>query len=283
MGAFRIGGSVGIGGTNRPADIRVVQQAINANLRSLTPLRPLVVDGSLGRVPATSLTVGAIMEFQRRVIRMAMPDGRVDPNGGTLRQLNKGASVARSGGAAEVTYSDKVPQGRRIASDYAKGVIKLALLRASMPRAVITSTLRTPDEQAAIMYKNAQKNLAAQFRLYGRAGDQVLRVYKENASKPRAQVVALMEQKIKELLRQGTRTSKHCIAESDYKALNVIDIGLNSTRAACGAAMNAAGFTKALADLRREGYIDKFIDETNKSNQCWHIEVRPGKKPLTAG
>jgi len=36
-----------------------------------------------------------------------------------------------------------------------------------------------------------------------------------------------------------------------------------------------------LASLAKEGYIDRFIDETNKSNQCWHIEIMPNKKILS--
>lgn len=83
--ARTITASVGKGGVNRPDDVRTVQQLINDNLGKLTPLRPLDVDGRIG-----PQTIGAIEEFQRRVVRLIPPDGRVDPNGKTLSALNAG-------------------------------------------------------------------------------------------------------------------------------------------------------------------------------------------------
>jgi hypothetical protein len=76
--------SVGKGGVNRPGDVRTVQELLNANIGKLTPLRPLATDGRIG--PATQ---GAIDEFQRRVVKMPFPDGRVDPRGKTLAKLNE--------------------------------------------------------------------------------------------------------------------------------------------------------------------------------------------------
>jgi len=32
--------------------------------------------------------------------------------------------------------------------------------------------------------------------------------------------------------------------------------------------------------LETDGYIKKFIDETNKSNTCWHVEIIPNAKAL---
>ena len=79
--------SVGRGGVNQPSDVRIVQILLNANLGRLTPLRPLAEDGKVG-----PMTIGAIEEFQRRVVKMAKPDGRVDPHGRTLRSLNAGTA-----------------------------------------------------------------------------------------------------------------------------------------------------------------------------------------------
>ena len=61
----------------------------------------------------------------------------------------------------------------------------------------------------------------------------------------------------------------------------IIDIGVNATRKVCGIAFSIEKFTKALKDLQTNGYIDKLIDETKKSNTCWHIEIKPNAKPLT--
>lgn len=86
--ARSISQSVGQGGVNRRQDVITVQELINANLGKLTPLAPLKVDGLNGKK-----TIGAIEEFQRRVVRMRQPDGRVDPRGKTLQLLNQGAPV----------------------------------------------------------------------------------------------------------------------------------------------------------------------------------------------
>lgn len=75
--------SVGRGGVNRSTDVVVVQQLLNANIRSIAPIARLDEDGLCGR-----LTIAAIEAFQRVVVRMARPDGRVDPGGNTLRRLN---------------------------------------------------------------------------------------------------------------------------------------------------------------------------------------------------
>ncbi len=273
-----ISASVGRGGSNQRGDVLTVQKLINQNIGSITPLRLLAEDGRIG-----PMTIGAIEEFQRRVVRLSRPDGRVDPNGKTLKALNRGAgtpSAATVNGSTKVTYSSDVPANKRIVSSYALSVIQLALQKAGMPQAVITSTIRTPQEQASIMYRNAKKNLAGQFRLYGSTGDQVLKVFKDNQTLPESQVVKMMKEKIEALLKQGRRTSKHVVTQPQYKALNIIDIGVNSTRAVCGASFNIAKFTKALNELQTQGYIDKLIDETSKSNTCWHIEVQPNKKPI---
>lgn len=78
--------SVGKGGVNRSTDVKTVQELLNDNIGRLTPLRPLTTDGRIG--PATQ---GAIDEFQRRVVKMPFPDGRVDPGGKTLAKLNEAA------------------------------------------------------------------------------------------------------------------------------------------------------------------------------------------------
>jgi len=74
---------VGNGGKNQFKDVSVVQTLLNNCLYLLVPLRALSVDGKMGPV-----TVALIEEFQRRVVRMPKPDGRVDPGGNTLKQLN---------------------------------------------------------------------------------------------------------------------------------------------------------------------------------------------------
>ncbi len=150
-----------------------------------------------------------------------------------------------------------------------------------MKTAVITSTLRTPEEQASIMLKNAKIDLGKQYRLYGRNGDVILKVYDENKNKSDIETLKLMVDKINDLEKTNRRVSNHCISIDGYKKKNIIDIGLNSTRNA-NEYFNKDKFTKALKNLNKEGYIDRLIDETGKSNQCWHIEITPNKKSLSS-
>lgn len=77
----RIAQSVGHGGANREADVRVVQGLLNRYVR-LLGLKALKVDGRIG--PAT---VGAIRAFQHKLVGLKQVDGRVDPNGRTLKLL----------------------------------------------------------------------------------------------------------------------------------------------------------------------------------------------------
>jgi peptidoglycan hydrolase-like protein with peptidoglycan-binding domain len=76
--ASLLGGSVGRGGFNDPADVRVVQHLLNdVGTPGVTPLK---VDGVVG-----PLTVSAILAFQRS--SGGSTDGRIDPTGATLKRL----------------------------------------------------------------------------------------------------------------------------------------------------------------------------------------------------
>jgi hypothetical protein len=76
--------SVGRLGRNLPPDVKTVQSLLNRNRPA--PLRPIAEDGRIG-----SETIGAIEEFQRRVVKFPNPDGRVDPGGRTWQALTSGA------------------------------------------------------------------------------------------------------------------------------------------------------------------------------------------------
>ena len=153
----------------------------------------------------------------------------------------------------------------------------MALKESGLKTAVITSTIRTPEEQAAIMLENAKKNLDKQYDLYGDSGDLVLDVYKENKSK--ADVLKLMIAEIKRLESSGERVSKHCVSKETYLRHNVIDVGLNSMKAA-NSSFDQKKFTAALKKLKDEGYLEVLIDETMKSNSAWHFEIQVNKKAL---
>jgi hypothetical protein len=72
--------SVGRGGLNRTEDVLLVQELLNRHIQA--PQRPLVVDGVM-----SSRTMAAIEEFQRRVVNIQRPDGRIDPGDRTMAAL----------------------------------------------------------------------------------------------------------------------------------------------------------------------------------------------------
>jgi hypothetical protein len=103
----RIEGSVGQGGDNREEDVRVVQEMLNR--QDLSPLRKLAVDGRAG--PATT---EAIRHFQTRVLSMASPDGRVDPDGRTFRRLATSGGERGKGESTETRQADRAARGERV-------------------------------------------------------------------------------------------------------------------------------------------------------------------------
>ena len=86
-----ISGSVGRGGMNARNDVTTIQSLLNNCTAPPSPL--LAVDGVVG-----PKTIGAIENYQRNVVRGTV-DGRVDPNGATLRSLNSTQRPGTGGGS----------------------------------------------------------------------------------------------------------------------------------------------------------------------------------------
>jgi len=78
--------SVGNRGINNRTDVLVVQMLLNKSRHHLKPLMRLKEDGQCGPI-----TVGMIAEFQRRILQLKQPDGRVDPGRATFRKLLQSA------------------------------------------------------------------------------------------------------------------------------------------------------------------------------------------------
>ncbi|HQU82188.1 MAG TPA: hypothetical protein PKY59_03635 [Pyrinomonadaceae bacterium] len=81
--------SVGIGGNNLYNDVFLVQHLLNQSFARLKEtnfpfekMRALAVDGDCGRLTKQAITI-----FQRDIMRMSEPDGRIDPGGRTIRAL----------------------------------------------------------------------------------------------------------------------------------------------------------------------------------------------------
>lgn len=77
--------SVGEQGVNDKVDVKVIQAGLNLAQSSNFKLKNrLVVDGKNG-----SKTITAIEEFQKQIVKLSKPDGRVDAGGKTLSALKK--------------------------------------------------------------------------------------------------------------------------------------------------------------------------------------------------
>ncbi len=105
---IRISGSVGTGGMNKQPDVRIIQAALNdipADEGGATT--PLKVDGIAG-----TLTRATISRYQ--TMNVTIIDGRIDPNGPTIRSMNErlggGVDVVAAGaGAAGAGKTGKSP------------------------------------------------------------------------------------------------------------------------------------------------------------------------------
>lgn len=142
----RIKHSVGQGGWNFPHDVVIVQALLNRHRPSTCPL--LAVDKVAG-----GLTVEAIKEFQKRVVNLPQPDGRIDPTGltaeflytsptwlsvqGTVKYLNTLVATVESGikraasGAASMlpinmfSQHNKIAWGAKVSPEFKAKVITI--------------------------------------------------------------------------------------------------------------------------------------------------------------
>jgi len=85
-----INDSVGRRGSNQPQDVRTIQTLLNQAFWHLRAYQPLSVDGVV-----KMNTVDTIIRFQRDVMNLRRPDGRVDPDGRTLRVLSRVGEAPR--------------------------------------------------------------------------------------------------------------------------------------------------------------------------------------------
>jgi len=96
----KITGSVGRSGVNRAADVTLIQKLLNAQ-KIPGETTQLIVDGKIG-----AKTISRIEAFQKNIMKMINPDGRVDPDGRTLKTLLE--NQGRPGAKAANLYSFSV-------------------------------------------------------------------------------------------------------------------------------------------------------------------------------
>jgi hypothetical protein len=104
------------------------------------------------------------------------------------------------------------------------GILSKAGDNSKNPTVTVTSGIRSPRRQATAMYDNLSKGVRVSYAAPGR---EVTAVYDNNKSKAKETVIALMTAKINELATKGQKTSLHCVPESEYRKLNIVDITKN--------------------------------------------------------
>ncbi|UUA71665.1 glycoside hydrolase family 19 protein [Cellvibrio sp. QJXJ] len=133
--------SVGNNGSNTKIDVKVIQAALNLSRSSKFPLNgALAVDGAIGKK-----TISAIELYQKNILNMAKPDGRVDPNGLTIKSLKKTLSKGLSIDALIAIMGYGNPATVKIYHP---------LLVKNLPRYRINSSLRTAHFLAQIGHES---------------------------------------------------------------------------------------------------------------------------------
>jgi hypothetical protein len=146
-----------------------------------------------------------------------------------------------------------------VVSDFSREVIKDILRAAKLPSALITSTARTPEDQARIMYENCEDHgVTSQKNLYAAAGDEVIDVYVAGkaANKNKADTILDMTAKIRAV--GPSNVSKHI---ADPTILNVVDIAPSSLS-------NKVAFETA-GDA--EARVNKFLKPPG--DPSYHLEI----------
>lgn len=135
----------------------------------------------------------------------------------------------------------------------------------------ITSTLRTPEEQARAMYNNIANGRVIR---YAEPGAEVTRICQNGIKKGlgKTKTINNMVSKILEYDKKGIRVSKHCVSFETYAKKNIIDLGVNSN----GFTSNAQKRKfQEICDLAlNQGKLSSFISPLrDKAEPAFHLEI----------
>ena len=152
---------------------------------------------------------------------------------------------------------------KAVVSVHTLGVLTEILTAAGINSCLITSTSRTPADQARIMFNNiVSKGVVSQKALYKAPGKAVVDEYvkAKSAGKTGVQIKAAMEAKIKAL--GPDKVSKHC---ADPAVLNVVDVAPSSLS-------NKPTFEKATKAAVTKGTVSKFLTP-DQNDPAYHLEI----------
>jgi hypothetical protein len=151
---------------------------------------------------------------------------------------------------------------QEVVSDHTRTVLTGILNAAGLSSCRITSTSRTPADQARVMFNNiVEHGVAAQKALYSSAGDAVIDAYvlARNQGKSSSQIKEAMKNKILQI--GPSRVSRHC---ADPAVLNVVDISP-------GSITNKTAFEAAVNHAVQNGSVSKFLEPP--SDPAYHLEI----------
>jgi hypothetical protein len=194
---------------------------------------------------------------------MNMSEPRImkkEPLGTPPTDDNEPDTETNTASAPTITFDDGVNQDT--VSQLSLNIISGILTAAGEDSAVISSTTRTPAQQASAMYNNiVAQGVESQLALYGSNGDQVIETYVQSleAGKTEQEILADMEAKINEL--GPSNVSKHC---GDPAVLQAIDIRPSSIE-------NDEAFITAVNDAITAGTVTAFYQPPNDPG--YHLEI----------
>lgn len=161
---------------------------------------------------------------------------------------------------------------RDIVSQKTRRVLAELAAESGMTKIYITSTLRTPEEQANAMWGKRS--------LYGPVGRAVHDVGSKYAKYGKSRRIKEMAKEIRRFLAKGRRTSNHCVTFELYAKMNVVDIGNNSN----GLVYKKNGkkiktkrgvkFDEACRRFKKVGKIHKYIPGDAAGEGAFHIEIK---------
>lgn len=150
--------------------------------------------------------------------------GATTGESGTTNANSASTATTVSADSVTITWGNDADQS--VVKATSETVIKEIVANAGLTSCKITSTARTPEDQARAMYNNLETvGVEAQKSLYASAGDKVIDVYvaSKAAKKSGAEIKADMVAKINEL--GPSSVSRHC---ADASVLCVVDIAPSS-------------------------------------------------------
>lgn len=161
------------------------------------------------------------------------------------------------GSEAEVVFGENAH--RDGVTPYSLKVLREILVSAGLKKCTISSTSRSPAEQARVMFNNLERyGVDHQMKLYARGGQQVIQVYaaRKSAGDSAQQIKSAMERKIVAL--GPTTVSRHA---SDPRVLNVFDVAPSSIT-------DRANFERA---VRADKRVNLFL--TPPKDPGYHLEI----------